>query len=147
MSQLVTMLDEYAQSHQNPFNQKIHKICVPAIMVSIVGLLWAIPSAYMGEHLNWGTLLVVFAMFYYFYLSRKYFLIMIPVVAVMYYINYLLAQTDYLLSVSAITFIVSWIFQFWGHKIEGKKPSFLKDLLFLLIGPLWVVKALFKLKD
>lgn len=147
MSQLKSMLDEYAQSHQNSFNQKIHKVCVPAIMVSIVGLLWAIPSSYMGEYINWGTILVVSAMAYYFILSKKYFLIMIPVVALMYYINYLLAQTPYLLSVSVVVFIISWAFQFWGHKIEGQKPSFLKDLLFLLIGPLWVVKALFKLED
>lgn len=147
MSQLKSMLDEYAQSHQNSFNQKIHKVCVPAIMVSIVGLLWAIPSSYMGEYINWGTILVVSAMAYYFILSKKYFLIMIPVVALMYYINFLLAQTPYLLSVSVVVFIISWAFQFWGHKIEGQKPSFLKDLLFLLIGPLWVVKALFKLED
>lgn len=147
MSQLKSMLDEYAQSHQNSFNQKIHKVCVPAIMVSIVGLLWAIPSSYMGEYINWGTILVLSAMVYYFILSKKYFLIMIPVVALMYYINYLLAQTPYLLSVSVVVFIISWAFQFWGHKIEGQKPSFLKDLLFLLIGPLWVVKALFKLED
>jgi uncharacterized membrane protein YGL010W len=147
MSQLKSMLDEYAQSHQNSFNQKIHKVCVPAIMVSIVGLLWAIPSSYMGEYINWGTILVLSAMVYYFILSKKYFLIMIPVVALMYYINFLLAQTPYLLSVSVVVFIISWAFQFWGHKIEGQKPSFLKDLLFLLIGPLWVVKALFKLED
>jgi uncharacterized membrane protein YGL010W len=51
-----------------------------------------------------------------------------------------------LLITSIFIFIVSWIFQFIGHKIEGKKPSFLKDLLFLLVGPLWVVKSLFRLK-
>lgn len=141
------MLDEYADSHQNSFNQKIHKVCVPAIMVSIVGLLWAIPSGYMGENINWGTVLVVFAMIYYFILSKKYFLLMIPVVGSMYFINYLLAQTEYLLTFSVIVFIVSWVFQFWGHKVEGKKPSFFKDLLFLLIGPLWVAKALLKLED
>ena len=147
MNNIKSMLDEYADSHQNSFNQKIHKICVPTIMVSIIGLLWAIPSGFMGEHFNWGTVLVIFAMIYYLILSRKYFLIMIPVVAIMYYINYLLAQTDHLLLVSFIVFVISWIFQFWGHKVEGKKPSFFKDLLFLLIGPLWVVKALLKLED
>lgn len=147
MNNLKNMLDEYAESHQNLFNQKIHKVCVPTIMISIVGLLWAIPSGFMGDNINWGTVLVVFAMLYYLILSRKYFLIMIPVVAIMYYINYLLAQTDHLLLVSTIVFVISWIFQFWGHKVEGKKPSFLKDLLFLLIGPLWVAKALLKLED
>lgn len=98
----------------------------------------------MGENFNWATVLVIFVLGYYFILSRKYFLLMTPVLLFMYYFNYLLAQTDYLFVVSAFIFIISWIFQFWGHKVEGKKPSFFKDLLFLLIGPLWVVKALLK---
>ena len=34
-------------------------------------------------------------------------------------------------------FVVAWIGQFYGHKVEGKKPSFFKDLQFLLIGPVW----------
>lgn len=147
MNNIKSMLDEYADSHQNSFNQKIHKVCVPAIMISILGLLWAIPSSFLGDNFNFATLLVIFTMIYYFVLSRKYFLLMIPVIALMYYINYLLAQTEHLLIVSVLVFIISWIFQFWGHKVEGKKPSFLKDLLFLLIGPLWVTKALLKLKD
>ena len=33
-------------------------------------------------------------------------------------------------------FVLAWTGQFYGHKIEGKKPSFFKDLNFLLIGPL-----------
>jgi uncharacterized membrane protein YGL010W len=33
--------------------------------------------------------------------------------------------------------------QFYGHRVEGKKPSFLKDLQFLLIGPAWVIKKVF----
>lgn len=147
MNTLNALLDEYAQSHQNHINQKIHKICVPAIMFSIIGILWSIPSSYMGAYINWASVLVSFAMLYYFYLSKKYFLIMIPVFVTMYYLNFLLAQTQYLVSLSFAIFILSWLLQFWGHKIEGKKPSFLKDLLFLLIGPLWVVKVIFRVKD
>jgi uncharacterized membrane protein YGL010W len=42
----------------------------------------------------------------------------------------------------ASIFVVAWIGQFVGHKIEGKKPSFFEDLQFLLIGPAWVVNSL-----
>jgi uncharacterized membrane protein YGL010W len=45
---------------------------------------------------------------------------------------------------SLIIFVVAWIFQFYGHKIEGKKPSFLKDLQFLLIGPAWLMHFIYK---
>jgi uncharacterized membrane protein YGL010W len=41
-------------------------------------------------------------------------------------------------------FVITWIFQFVGHKIEGKKPSFLKDLQFLLIGPIWLLHFVLK---
>ena len=40
-------------------------------------------------------------------------------------------------------FVAAWIAQFIGHEIEGKRPSFLTDLQYLLIGPIWLVsKAL-----
>jgi uncharacterized membrane protein YGL010W len=35
--------------------------------------------------------------------------------------------------------IVAWVAQFYGHYVEGAKPSFLDDLLFLLIGPIFVL--------
>jgi uncharacterized membrane protein YGL010W len=41
-------------------------------------------------------------------------------------------------------FVAAWIGQFVGHKIEGKKPSFFKDLQFLLIGPIWLLNDLYR---
>jgi uncharacterized membrane protein YGL010W len=55
-----------------------------------------------------------------------------------------ISNTTNLLYGSLIIFITGWIGQFWGHKIEGKKPSFAKDLQFLLIGPLWIIEKLNK---
>jgi uncharacterized membrane protein YGL010W len=46
--------------------------------------------------------------------------------------------------IALIIFILAWIGQFWGHKIEGKKPSFIKDVQFLMIGPAWVMSFLFR---
>jgi uncharacterized membrane protein YGL010W len=44
-------------------------------------------------------------------------------------------------------FVLAWIGQFIGHKIEGKKPSFIKDIQFLLIGPIWLLSDIYnKLK-
>ena len=45
----------------------------------------------------------------------------------------------------AVVFVLAWIGQFVGHKIEGKKPSFFEDLQFLLIGPGWCLNDLFKI--
>jgi len=41
-------------------------------------------------------------------------------------------------------FVIAWIGQFIGHAIEGARPSFFKDLQFLLIGPLWLVAAAYR---
>jgi len=147
MRSLQSMLSEYSESHQNRTNQIIHKICVPAIMISLLGLLWLIPAPEMGYLVNWATIFCALCLLYYVLLSFKYFLFMLPATALMIYSLKFIDETGYLLSFSVITFVLSWVLQVWGHKIEGKKPSFIKDLLFLLIGPLWVTKSLFNLKD
>ena len=46
--------------------------------------------------------------------------------------------------VCLLLFVLAWIGQFYGHKVEGKKPSFLKDLQFLLIGPAWLMNFIYK---
>ena len=48
--------------------------------------------------------------------------------------------------VSVVIFVIAWIIQFYGHKIEGKKPSFLDDIKFLMIGPAWILDDIFKSK-
>jgi uncharacterized membrane protein YGL010W len=55
---------------------------------------------------------------------------------------YFWSQSEYFLASNIVIFVLAWIGQFVGHKIEGQKPSFLEDVQFLLIGPLWVVKGL-----
>jgi uncharacterized membrane protein YGL010W len=46
--------------------------------------------------------------------------------------------------IAAVLFVLAWIGQFIGHKIEGKKPSFFKDLQFLLIGPAWLMSFVYR---
>jgi uncharacterized membrane protein YGL010W len=140
-------MDEYGISHQNPINQKIHKVCVPLIMLSVIGFFWKIPTPQVFSevpYLNWATLFVGACLLFYLSLNVKMFFGMIIQSAVMCFICYQIDLMNFLLPFSGIVFVVSWIFQFIGHKIEGKKPSFLQDLAFLLIGPLWVTRFLYK---
>lgn len=139
-------MDEYAVSHQNPTNQLIHKIFVPLIMLSVLGILWSIPSPTFfvyARGLNWATLFVIFALSFYYRLNRLMFVGMMIQTTLMLIICAYVATTGYLLHASIGVFVISWIFQFCGHKIEGKKPSFATDLAFLLIGPLWVQRFVF----
>lgn len=147
MTPLEHWLDEYSASHQHPTNQLIHHVCVPLIMASVLGLLWCFPSPQffsLAQGLNWATLTAIFALSYYYRLSRLMFVGMMVQVTIMLTVVSVLDALKILLPVSASVFAVSWALQFIGHQIEGKKPSFLQDLAFLLIGPLWVQAKLFR---
>tara|TARA_B110000003_G_scaffold209487_1_gene208394 strand:+ start:7561 stop:8025 length:465 start_codon:yes stop_codon:yes gene_type:complete len=142
--------DEYAISHQNSTNQIIHYICIPLIFFSIIGLLICIPSTFLENNFrlfnpyieNWATIVTFFISIFYLRIGLKYFLKMFFIITISIIGNYWLSSQVNLLYVSLIIFIIAWIGQFYGHHIEGKKPSFLKDLQFLLIGPLWVVQKI-----
>jgi uncharacterized membrane protein YGL010W len=136
-------MDEYGVSHKNPTNQFIHKICVPLIMLTVIGFLWLIPVPEAFERfafLNWATIFTTACLFFYLSLSFSMFLGMLILSTLMCAICYQLNQLGILLEFSLVVFILAWAGQFYGHKIEGKKPSFLQDLAFLLIGPLWVLR-------
>lgn len=146
--------DEYAVSHQNSTNQTIHYICVPLIFFSVIGLLMSIPTTFLENTLglynplleNWATVIGVLISFFYLKLGFWYFTEMILVILLCIIGNFWLNNNVNLLFASATIFVLAWIGQFYGHKIEGAKPSFLKDLQFLLIGPLWVIQKLSKKK-
>jgi len=145
--------DEYGDSHQNMVNEVIHWICIPLIMFSTIGLFWAASDVIrsvlgltLPEYLNLGTGLVAIAMVWYTTMSIRLTLAMIPVSAVMLFGLWLIRATHFapLWAVCAGIWIAAWIGQFIGHKIEGKKPSFFKDIQFLLVGPFWLMGNVFK---
>lgn len=145
MRSIQEWFNEYAESHQNVLNQKIHYICVPAIYFSIVGILMSIDSNILQNMINfhhpivnWASLGLIFLMLFYFKLSPRTFLQMLLFSIICLIANYYIGKNVSLLYFSLITFILAWAGQFYGHEVEGKKPSFFKDLQFLLIGPAWV---------
>jgi uncharacterized membrane protein YGL010W len=125
-------LSEYAVSHQNPLNKKIHWLCVPTIFVSILG---------MGMSLSVWFTLVVTALVGIFYLGLSKHLFMAMGIFTLLCLS-VMAFMPLGFKFWALVFVVAWIGQFIGHKVEGKKPSFFEDLQFLLIGPAWVANSL-----
>ncbi|WP_369601113.1 Mpo1-like protein [Hahella sp. SMD15-11] len=142
-------MDAYGESHQNPVNKTIHWIAVPTIFTTVVGLLWAIPvPGFMAgiPGLNWATLAMALTALWYLRLSRTLALGMIlfmvaDVVLVAWYdsLNHWPVW-----QMSLVLFVVMWILQFIGHAVEGKRPSFFKDLQFLLIGPAWLMHFIYR---
>lgn len=125
---------EYSESHRNPLNLKLHKVCVPAITWSLLGVLHCVQLT-PGLHLS--HVFAIFALIYYAFFRKPIFLLVMTLATVLMLESF--KYIENLLIVSIIVFVVAWIGQFYGHHVEGKKPSFLKDLQFLLIGPLWVI--------
>lgn len=141
---------EYAVSHQNETNTKIHFVCVPAIYFSIIGILMSIPTDFFNNlipfnapiFINWAVIVAFPIMIFYAKLSFRIFLEMLSFTLLCLVGNYFLGQFVPLLYTSLAIFFIAWAGQFYGHKIEGKKPSFFKDLQFLLIGPIWVFEKM-----
>jgi uncharacterized membrane protein YGL010W len=141
-------LDEYAVSHRHPVNKALHWICVPLIVWSLIGLLWSLPAPGRAQldYANWATYAVTAAVLYYALLSMPLALGVLPVLAAMLFSVDALSQLAQvpLWAVSAVVFVLAWFGQFVGHAIEGERPSFFKDVQFLLIGPIWLLAALYR---
>ena len=130
------LLAKYAESHRNPVNELIHFVCIPAIVFSLLGILWAL-------HPVVALAVVAGALVYYGRLSRPFALGMAAMSAVMLGLLSMLPEGTVLVT-SIGVFVLAWIGQFIGHHIEGKKPSFFDDLRFLLIGPQFVLSFFYR---
>lgn len=153
MRKIDQLLAEYGESHQNATNKTIHWICVPLIFFSVVAMIFSIPSgpvqSVLGEgnvYANWATVLMIVLMVYYVTLSIPLSIGMLLFGTLCLILSKTIAQMQFapLWAVALTIFVLAWIGQFYGHKVEGKKPSFFKDLQFLLIGPAWLMHFIYK---
>lgn len=149
MRTLHQWLNEYGESHTNETNKLIHWIGVPAIFFSITGLLYCIKLPWLitgNLQLNVAMIVLLLTTIYYLSLSLKIgigmLLFGILCLALCYAAETFLSLPLWLFCV--IIFIIAWIGQFYGHKVEGEKPSFFKDIQFLLIGPMWLMSFVYK---
>ena len=153
MRKIDQLLNEYGESHQNATNKTIHWICIPLIFWSVVALISSIPSGFLstifgeGSRLaNWAVVVLCLALLYYITLSITLTIGMLLFSLFCFYVIQIVAGIGIapVWVVALTVFVLAWIGQFYGHKVEGKKPSFFKDLQFLLIGPAWLMHFIYK---
>ncbi len=142
-------LDEYSESHQNPVNKAVHWICVPLIALTVIGVLWSLPVpavfAEISPLMNWGMFFMMASVVYYFILSPSLAVGMLAVIAAFTGILVWLDGFSTPLWIISVTiFVLAWIGQFIGHAVEGARPSFFKDLQFLMIGPMWLLSFIYR---
>lgn len=141
-------IDSYSSDHRNPTNQVLHWFCVPPIVWSVIALLWATPVPFTALRPgSWAVLVMVLAFYWYWKRSHRLAVGLLIAFALMGLLtNFLYWQ----LGARALAwwavgvFVVAWIGQFIGHKYEGRKPSFLTDLSYLLVGPAWLMSKLYR---
>jgi uncharacterized membrane protein YGL010W len=130
MRRVEDLFERYGASHRHPRNKAIHWVCVPLITWSLLAMLWWLSPAA-------AYVLIGVAMLFYLTLS---FTIAVGMLAIAALMVFPLTQLgDATLPVAIAVFVAAWIGQFVGHRIEGKKPSFVEDVRFLLVGPAWLL--------
>ncbi|MFN3570441.1 MAG: DUF962 domain-containing protein [Polaromonas sp.] len=128
------LLAHYEESHRNPKNELIHFIAIPLIMLSLVGMMFAL-------HPYVAYAFIAASMVYYLRLSLVFLVTM--VLWSLLTVALVFAMGSLVLELSVAIFVGAWILQFIGHKLEGKKPSFFEDIQYLWVGPLFVLSKLF----
>lgn len=132
------LLAEYAESHRHPVNKRIHYVCVPAIFWSILALMWAAKLPVVS---NLALPAAALVLAYYLWMSPRLAMPLAAFMTVSLVLAWWLEKSGWPLPGIALSvFVLAWIGQFVGHAIEGKKPSFFKDLQFLLVGPAWIAR-------
>ncbi len=132
MRTLENCFSEDGFCRQNPTTKLVHYICVPAIYFSIVGLLPFVKLPFLELHIpateNLAFLVLLFVMIFYtsisVAMSLKMFVFSTIYLVLNNYISKYVLLEIFLISI----YTISWIGQFYGHKLEGKKPSFYDDL-------------------
>ena len=121
------IIADYESYHQDPVNIRIHLICVPLIMLSVLGVLNALPLSLAGLGLGHFVAAVFFV--YYLIFARKYLLPLAVLFGLIIVADALLATLPlrYYVGINIVIFVVSWFFQFWGHRHEGNKPAFIDN--------------------
>lgn len=131
--QKATVFSEYGSYHRDPRNRACHAIGIPLIVLGLLGLCAQV-------HLGPLTLAIPVAVATLVFYAT----IDVPgaaISAVIFAVLYLVAlRLPWSLDVAA--FVVGWVFQLVGHRYEGNKPKFLDNLVYLLIGPLYVFEEL-----
>jgi uncharacterized membrane protein YGL010W len=148
MRTIENLLSEYSESHQNPTNKLVHWVCVPVIVWTTVALWYCVKLPFQITptlQLNGGIVLIVITLIYYLRLSWTLSIGMLIYSSACLWICQQVELSGMTLwKVALSVFVLAWIGQFWGHKVEGKKPSFLKDVQFLMIGPAWLMSFIYK---
>ena len=123
------LFTEYASYHSDRRNRTCHVIGIPLIVLGILGLM----SMVRLGPVNLAIVAAAATLIYYAAIDVRGAVISLVVFVVLYLVA---VRLTWELNLAA--FILGWVFQLIGHRFEGTKPKFLENLIYLLIGPLYI---------
>lgn len=127
---------EYARFHATRGNQACHYFAIPLIVLSVLAMLAPLGLFQVGGHVVTAAELVVIGItLYYLTLDPILALLMLAVSAL-----FVMVGRPMGFAAGLGLFVFGWIVQFVGHyAYEKKSPAFFRNLVHLLVGPLWVL--------
>ena len=125
---------EYGAYHADGRNRVCHAFGIPLIVLGMMGLLHL---TRIGP-IDLAIVVSLMVLVYYATIDVRGAILSAFVFAILYYGGIHLSWP-----VSLGAFVVGWVLQLVGHKFEGSKPKFLENLVYLLIGPLYIFEELF----
>lgn len=136
MQTIEALFADYASYHQTPGNKAFHRLGIPLIMLSLIGMLTQVKLGLLGGiSFDAAMILIAASSAYYFVIECRLAIAMIAVSILFYFIG---AAIPFWINVAL--FVLGWIFQFIGHKVyEHKNPAFFRNFVHLLVGPLWIL--------
>jgi uncharacterized membrane protein YGL010W len=125
---------EYGSYHADRRNRVCHAFGIPLIVLGIMGLAHLVS---LGP-VDLAALAAIAVLIYYAAIDLRGALLSTVVFAILYEIAIRLPW-----QISLGAFVLGWVFQLVGHRFEGTKPKFLENLVYLLIGPLYIFEETF----
>jgi len=133
MQSIHALFTDYAAYHQTPGNKAFHRLGIPMIMLSAIGML---ARVHLGP-VDAAMVLIALAEIYYLAVEWRLGALMLVVSIGFYFLGLLIPFW-----INVALFVLGWIFQFIGHKVyEHKNPAFFRNFVHLLVGPLWILNG------
>jgi uncharacterized membrane protein YGL010W len=132
MRDIQALFVDYASHHRTKGNKWFHRLGIPMIMLTLLGML---ARVHIAAHIDAAIVLMAIAEIVYLILDWRLAALMLLISTAFYLVG---AAAPLWLNVAL--FVLGWIFQFVGHSVyEKRQPAFLTNALHLLVGPLWIL--------
>ena len=144
----------YSESAPALTDKIVHGICALSLYFSLLGLNWSIPFPHLNflgqynSYLNWASFVIAFSIYYYSKLSPLFSYLMLFLALIFTYIITILErQLNNKLLMGELFFLILFVcllVRYVTYKRAGKNSTLKMDLLFILIGPIWLLHFLLK---